>query len=281
MSLNYEMYSEDVNSIERIDFSILTNNDVKKYSAVSKDPFGINIPDSYDNYEPKKGGLVDLRLGSCDIYLNCTTCGLNSLKCPGHFGHTELAEPVFHFGFMNNLKTILQCVCLKCVKILVDKDKDLIKSLKNKKEKYRLKELREITKNINYCHHCGTPVPSVTKEVKETSASVRILLEREVGAVVVDEKTGDSNETKKKIREYLSPRKCYNILRNLSDVDCYLMGFNPKISRPEDFICIRFPIPPVNIRPTAKIDFLASSTMEDSLTLKISDIISYIFNTNT
>ena len=273
MSLNYEMYSEDVNSIERIDFSILTNNDVKKYSAVSKDPFGINIPDSYDNYEPKKGGLVDLRLGSCDIYLNCTTCGLNSLKCPGHFGHTELAEPVFHFGFMNNLKTILQCVCLKCVKILVDKDKDLIKSLKNKKEKYRLKELREITKNINYCHHCGTPVPSVTKEVKETSASVRILLEREVGAVVVDEKTGDSNETKKKIREYLSPRKCYNILRNLSDVDCYLMGFNPKISRPEDFICIRFPIPPVNIRPTAKIDFLASSTMEDSLTLKISDII--------
>ena len=274
MSLNYEMYSEDINSIERIDFSVLTNNDVKKYSAVSKDPFGINIADSYDNYEPKKGGLVDLRLGSCDIYLNCTTCGLNSLKCPGHFGHTELAEPVFHFGFMNHLKTVLQCVCLKCVKILVDKDKDLITMLKNKKEKYRLKELREITKNVNYCHHCGTPVPSITKEVKENSASVRILLEREVGAVVVDEKTGDSSESKKKIREYLPARKCYNILRNLSDIDCFLLGFNPKISRPEDFICIRFPIPPVNIRPTAKIDFMASSTMEDSLTLKISDIIS-------
>ena len=52
------------------------------------------------------------------------------------------------------------------------------------------------------------------------------------------------------------------------------MGFNPKVSRPEDFVCVRFPIPPVNIRPTAKIDFLASSTMEDSLTLKIADIIS-------
>ena len=273
MSLNSEYYTEDINSIERIDFSVLTNSDVKKYSAVSKDPFGINIADSYDNYEPKKGGLVDLRLGSCDIYLNCTTCGLNSLKCPGHFGHTELAEPVFHFGYMNNLKTILQCICLKCVKILVDKDKDLVKNLKNKKEKYRLKELREITKNVNYCHHCGTPVPSVIKEIKENTASVRILLEREVGAVVVDEKTGESSESKKKLREYLPARKCYNILRNLSDVDCYLLGFNPSISRPEDFVCIRFPIPPVNIRPTAKIDFLASSTMEDSLTLKISDII--------
>jgi DNA-directed RNA polymerase II subunit RPB1 len=274
MSLNSEYYSEDINSIERIDFSILTNNDVKKYSAVSKDPFGINIADSYDNYEPKKGGLVDLRLGSCDIYLNCTTCGLNSLKCPGHFGHTELSEPVFHFAFMNNLKTILQCICLKCTKIIVDKDNDFIKKLKNKKEKYRLKELRELTKNVNYCHHCGTPVPSVSKEIKESSASVRILLEREVGAVIVDEKTGEATESKKKLREYLSPRKCYNILRNISDTDCYLLGFDPNISRPEDFICLRFPIPPVNIRPTAKIDFLASSTMEDSLTLKIADIIS-------
>ena len=274
MSLNSKYYSEDINSIERIDFSILTNHDVKKYSAVSKDPFGINIADSYDNYEPKKGGLVDLRLGTCDIYLNCTTCGLNSLECPGHFGHTELAEPVYHFGFMNHLKTILQCICLKCTNILIEKDKEVIKKLSMKKEKHRLKEIREMTKNVNYCHHCGTPVPSITKEVKENSASVRILLEREVGAVLVDEKTGEANESKKKIKEYLSPRKCYNILRNVSETDCFLMGFNPKISRPEDFVCIRFPIPPVNIRPTAKIDFMASSTMEDSLTLKIADIIS-------
>ena len=159
MSLNSKHYSEDINSIERIDFSLLTNNDVKKYSAVRKDPFGINIAESYDNYEPKKGGLVDLRLGTCDPYLNCTTCGLNSLECPGHFGHTELAEPVYHFGLMNHLKTLLQCVCLKCTNILLDKDNDVIKKLSNKKEKYRLKEIRELTKNINYCHHCGTGLP--------------------------------------------------------------------------------------------------------------------------
>ena len=51
------------------------------------------------------------------------------------------------------------------------------------------------------------------------------------------------------------------------------MGFNPKQARPEDLILTRFPIPPVIIRPTAKIDFLQSSTMEHSLTLKIADII--------
>jgi DNA-directed RNA polymerase II subunit RPB1 len=275
MALNTKYYSEDINSIERVDFSILTNNDVKKYSAVRKDPFGINVADSYDNYEPKKGGLVDLRLGSCDIYLNCTTCGLNSLECPGHFGHTELASPVFHFGFMNHLKTVLQCVCLQCVNILVEKDQELIDRLSVKKEKHRLKELREMTKNVNFCHHCGWPVPSITKELKENSASARILIEREVGAVIVDEKTGEANESKKKIKEYYSAQKIYNILRNISETDCFLLGFNPKVSRPEDLICIRFPIPPVTIRPTAKIDFMASSTMEDSLTLKIADIIAH------
>ena len=51
------------------------------------------------------------------------------------------------------------------------------------------------------------------------------------------------------------------------------LGFSQNNARPEDLIMTRFPIPPVCIRPTAKIDFLASSTMEDSLTLKIADII--------
>lgn len=273
MSLNTKYYSEDVNTIEKIDFSLLTNNDVKKYSAVRKDPFGINIADSYDNYEPKKGGLVDLRLGTCDIYLNCTTCGLNSIECPGHFGHTELASPVYHFGFMNHLKTILQCICLDCVNLLIEKNDDIIKLLSLKKEKHRLKELRELTKNINYCNHCGLPVPTITKEVKENPPTIKFAFEREVGTIIVDEKTGEANETKKKNKEDLSTQKIYNILKNISDADCYLLGFNPKVSRPEDLICTRFPIPPVNIRPTAKIDFMASSTMEDSLTLKISDII--------
>ena len=275
MSLNNTYYTEDVNSIVSVDFSVLTNKDVKKYSAVSKDPFGINIAESYDNYEPKKGGLVDLRLGTCDPYLNCTTCGLNHIECPGHFGHTELAEPVYHFGFLNNLKTILQCICFKCTSILIEKDEKLLNRILNKKEKFRLKEVRELCKNSNYCYHCGTPVPSVTKEVKESTASVNIVIEREVGSVTIDEKTGVTTDAKKKIRDILSPRKCYNILRNLSDEDVFLLGFNPKVSRPEDLVCVRFPIPPVIIRPTSKIDFMASSTMEDSLTLKIADIIGW------
>ena len=115
MSIDNYTYNEDIVNIEKIQFGIFGNSDVKNYSAVKKDTFGINLPESYDNFEPKKGGLVDLRLGTCDIHLNCTTCGLDSIKCPGHFGHTELAEPVFHIGFLDHLKhnyCVSLCSCL-------------------------------------------------------------------------------------------------------------------------------------------------------------------------
>ena len=270
MSINPTFYSEDIKKIDKIEFSIFINKDVKKYSAISRDPFGIDLAESYENYEPKKGGLVDLRLGTCDIYLPCSTCGENSLECPGHFGHTELAEPVFHFGFLNHLKNLLQCICLKCSNILVEKSDVQFKKALNKKSEARFKEIKSMTKNVNYCFHCGVPVPKIKREVKD-NGSIKIMIERDVNTGTSGEK--EEQNAIKKIKESFSPRDCYNILRNIADNDCYLLGFNPKMQRPEDLIIEKFPIPPVIIRPTAKVDFMSSATMEDSLTLKISDII--------
>ena len=272
MSLDSKYYSEDVKTINEISFNILTNKEIKKMSAVKNDPFGINVPDSYDNYEPKKGGLVDLRLGTCDPYLPCSTCGLDMMECPGHFGHTDLADPVFIFGFMNHLKSMMQCICLRCSSLLVEDIKEYLNKFKDLNSRLRFRKIREVTKNVNFCYKCGAPVPKIKKEIKENSGSIRILLEREVGNILIDEKTGESTEMKKKIKEYKSPREIYNILRNLSDIDSYILGFDYNI-RPENLIMIRFPVPPICIRPTNKIDIMSSSTMEDSLTLKIADII--------
>lgn len=270
MSNNPTFYSEDIKKIQCIEFSIYKNSDVLAYSAVSKDPFGINLAESYENYEPKKGGLVDLRLGTCDPYLPCTTCGQNANNCQGHFGHTELAEPVFHYGFLNHLKNVLQCICLQCSNLLLDKNDSFFKKALNKKAESRFKDIKILTKNATYCNTCGVPVPKIKRDVRD-NGSIKITMETSVNP------TGQENEElingMKKIKESLTPRDCYNILRNISDNDCYLLGFNPKMQRPEDLIITIFPIPPVIIRPTAKVDFLSSATMEDSLTLKISDII--------
>lgn len=47
---------------------------------------------------PKQGGLMDPRMGTIDRNFKCQTCGEGMSECPGHFGHIELARPVFHIG---------------------------------------------------------------------------------------------------------------------------------------------------------------------------------------
>jgi DNA-directed RNA polymerase II subunit RPB1 len=261
-------YNENVKTVKNISFNLWGNKKVKLYSAVKNDSFGINLPYSYDNFEPKKGGLVDLRLGTCDIYLNCSTCGLNSNECQGHFGHTDLAEPVYHFGFLNHNVNTLKCVCFYCSKLLIELTPEIINKFKNKTSKQRHKEIKEITKNINFCHHCGSPVPKIRKEVNYKNASIKIVIENEVKTTQEDGTTLSRN-----VKEDLSARKCYNILRNISDVDAYILGFDSKKYRPEDMIIYIMPIPPVSIRPSAKINFMSSATREDSLTLKIAEVL--------
>lgn len=72
------------------------------------------------NGKPVRGGLSDLRLGPIDRSNRCETCANNLSECPGHFGHIELAKPVFHFGFMKTVLSVMRCVCFSCSKILLD-----------------------------------------------------------------------------------------------------------------------------------------------------------------
>ena len=265
MSINSEYYSENIKNISHITFSIYTNDDVKKYSHISEES-GIILTESYENYEPKKGGLVDLRLGTCDLYITCNTCGENSFNCPGHFGHTTLAEPVFHLGFLNHLKNILQCVCLKCSSLLVSS-----KDIHKKKNEMRFKEIKNLTKNVTHCYICGTPVPKIKKDIKD-AGTINLVLEYPTLDNLEDNNIYTELQHRK-TKLSLSPKDCYQILKNISDEDAYILGFNTKFQKPSDLIIEHFPIPPITIRPTAKLDFVSSATMEDSITLKISDII--------
>ncbi len=73
-----------------------------------------------ENGKLKRGGLMDPRMGSecptccavgrfeslitcgwipaIDRSMKCETCGEGMQECPGHFGHIELAKPVYHIG---------------------------------------------------------------------------------------------------------------------------------------------------------------------------------------
>lgn len=280
MNTNLQLYDEKVRPIDRIEFDIWDNEEILRASALGKDSLGINIPDLYDNMEPKRGGLIDTRLGGTSSIV-CSTCGLDSTNCIGHFGHIDLAEKVFHMGYRINVKNILGCVCLKCSKLLTHKNEDeLIEMLQHKSGKARFAEVRNLTKNVTHCikpgYGCGTPVSKIKVEIKKASVVVNIIseiqLQTEEGEL---DATGAKTEGqgKKTIKQVLTPEICFDILKNISDTDCLLMGIDPKRSRPESMIHKIFPVSPVAIRPSAKVDFLESSTKEDDLTHKLADIV--------
>ena len=70
--------------------------DFQKAISVAK----IEYPEVMDEttHKPKMGGLMDPRMGTIDRNFKCQTCGEGMSECPGHFGHIELARPVFHPG---------------------------------------------------------------------------------------------------------------------------------------------------------------------------------------
>ena len=68
---------------------------------VSNDRSPIHMLTSFQDEQrqrPREKGLNDPKLGTIDRAMACATCGENMQECPGHFGHIELAVPVFHVG---------------------------------------------------------------------------------------------------------------------------------------------------------------------------------------
>ena len=264
-------YDRHIRQIDHIDFDVLPNEEIRNRSAFGKDNPGIMLPELYDNGEPRKDGLADPRLGTIDINTICATCGFDTNFCPGHTGHMNLAEPIFHIGFLGNIKKILDCICLKCSRVLIHKnEKKIADILKTKIGKVRLAEVYNAVKNISNCLKCGTTVSKVKLEIKKSSATILMVAETDL------EHIKDENIQmmgKKKLKLILTPEIVYEKLKNISDDDCVLLGMDPKRTRPENMVHIVFLIPPLAIRPAARGDYMGGAMLEDGLTHRLVEIV--------
>lgn len=266
------MYVSSRKPVSGIDFTILGNNEIKNISALGRASAGIESAELFDNLEPKYGGLLDTRMGTSSEDVLCATCGFNSANCVGHFGHITLEEAVYHIGYLVHVRKILSCVCIKCSKLLVHNTvAELDEILKNKTGKNRLAEVKNLVKDVAYCLRpgvgCGTLVPKIKFEHKKSQLTVNLIAEFKVENANMNIDIKD-----KKIEQLLTPEDCYNILKNISDEDCVVLGLDPTKSRPEDMIHKIFPVPPVSVRPSVRSDG-SSVTREDDLTRKIADIV--------
>lgn len=271
MSSENIAHDEQVQEIDHIEIDMLGNDEKRRMSAIKSDA-GIDNPEMYESGQPKYGGLVDTRMGTSDPHIDCSGCGLNLNGCVGHPGHIKLANYVFDMDNLPFIKKILDCICIRCSKVLIHKNKsDIEEALATKTGDKRMAALREITKNIKYCqgrnYGCGAQRFKIKVENSKKTSSIQVVAEASLAGVAGEE------DNKKKIRRILSAEDCYNILKNISDDDCRMLGMNPTKSRPEMMLIKYLLVAPVPVRPSARAEFLASSTREDDLTVKYADII--------
>ena len=245
-----------------VQFGVMSPEEIIKHSVVE-----ITSHETYERDEPVIKGLFDSRMGILDIGKVCSTCGLKNKECPGHFGHIKLARPVFYQQFLNYVLKILKYVCIRCSKILVDKNSKEVKRLLKKPEKIRFAEMTDLCSKIGRCgaagednEGCGCKQPD---KIMKGQGIINIFAEWKEGSL------GNSVSGKK---QQLYAEDVYKIFSRISDEDSHLMGLNPQWCRPENLICTVLPVPPPAVRPSVR-ESTGTQRMDDDLTHKLSDII--------
>jgi DNA-directed RNA polymerase subunit A' len=238
--------------IDEIHFGVFSPQDVRKISVVE-----IQTPDTYDeDGAPITAGLMDGRLGTLEPRQRCKTCGNTAIRCPGHFGHIELAVPIIHIEFTKITFDLLKSTCRNCGRILLPDE--TIKRVESRIEKteqllglvpdevYKL--IMQETKR-KQCPHCAAPQYKITFE-KPTKFIEQI---------------PDSGS------EPLTPSMVRERLERITNDDLRLLGFNPGTARPEWMVLQVLPVPPVYVRPSITLE--SGIRSEDDLTHKLVDII--------
>ena len=158
-----EINEPEINNITGVQFSIMSPDEIRNRSVVE-----ITKYETYDKDVPVIKGLFDQRMGVTEMGKICKTCGQKNIHCPGHFGHIELARPVYHYHFHDILLKVLKCVCFKCSKLLIDKENNINKNIFTKNSKLRFNEIYTLCQKINKCGHaendgCGCKQPDKYK----------------------------------------------------------------------------------------------------------------------
>ena len=94
--MNTEPETKNVTGVQ---FSIMSPKEIRDKSVVE-----VTKHDTFDKDTPVIKGLFDIRMGTTDMGKICGTCNQNNIKCPGHFGHIELARPVYNYHDKQNFK---------------------------------------------------------------------------------------------------------------------------------------------------------------------------------
>ena len=278
IDLNDPFSSADLKKIKRVEFGVLSPAQVLSMSVCKIDTGNI-----YLDGVPVRGGLNDPRTGTIDVRKPCETCGMKLKECPGHFGHIELAKPMYHYGFLKTTLKALRCVCMYCSKLLCDGNETSVsRALKIRNPKSRLQAMQVLCRTRKVCqtggmvgaaaqllmdpkqaelmantHGCGYMQPKYGLDGTQITVTF----------AVDEEGTTAADGSGKKA---LSAEQAYSILSRINREDMVAMGFTPGRSEPAWMILVNVPVPPPPVRPSVAF---GPDRAEDDLTLKLQDIV--------
>ncbi|CAG8470140.1 13405_t:CDS:2 [Ambispora gerdemannii] len=176
----------------------------------------IEHPETMDEsgHKPKIGGLLDPRMGTIDRNFKCQTCGEGMAECPGHFGHIELAKPVFHVVVKNEQSQQQQ----------IEASFGL-----NRKKAHG---------------GCGGKQPTIRRDGLKLIANYKN----------TSGKDNDAAQDMTPEKKALAPLDVYNIFKNISEQDLLDMGLSVEFARPDWMIITVLPVPPPPVRPSIQMD---------------------------
>jgi DNA-directed RNA polymerase subunit A' len=240
-------------AIKSIRFALLSPDAIRSMSVME-----ITTSETYDEAgRPMVGGLMDRRLGVVEPGSRCETCGNPPDRCPGHFGRIELARPAIHVEYARYIHELLRATCRECGRILLTDEE--IEKYRKRLERLRVRwklladrlieRIRKRAMERTTCPHCG-------------AKQYRVRFERPY-AFYEEKENG--------VLEKLDSIKIRERLEKIPDGDLELLGWDPKVARPEWAVLTVLPVPPPQVRPSIQLE--TGQRSEDDLTHKLVDIV--------
>ena len=244
--------SSDVEEVGEVMFSMLTAEDIRAQSAVE-----ITSTELFNGVAPVPGGLYDPRMGAYDYGSRCHTCMHTNAQCVGHYGHIELAVPMFNIETRTHVQKFLRCICTRCSALLLKPDDpDLARVLRRKmpNSKRFVAVLAACGKSgVKHCPACGARRADTVSWDKKTAMAMKLTWKAE-GESPAEEVSLDGGQVEA-------------ILRRVTTADAAATG----VLRPDALVLAVLPVPPIAVRPPAKNS--SGQRRDDDLTIVLVEIV--------
>ena len=252
------MFSSEIKSIQ---FGVLSKEEILATSVckITNSKFKTRVShNNINNFET----VYDERMGPIisKVVKKCISCGMSRDKCPGHFGHIELAKPVVNPLYVKHVLNFLRIFCVKCSKLLMDKTQICTLSINKYSSMNRMEVIYNTISSMTHCMKCNHKIPKINYNT--TTYSYEIMYDKEDAPVILD------------VSDILS------IFQNISKEDVSMCGLNPNMIHPVNLIVQCLPVISHISRPyiMAGVDIC-----DDDLTNQYIEIIksNKIINTST